>query len=140
MNEDIKGKKKTQFFPVSVGCSKSGVLNLSYLCKKAEFSLSLRQEGSAVTRGKPKHPPPLEGDFQAVESRENGFANSQSVQTLVLYAGDVRAGRWRRNALPVRKAGKSSSTARLSDMTMVGCPAAKMHLPLKRNKEKKKIV
>lgn len=112
-----------------------GLFNLfrAYLCKKAEFSLSPRQEGSAVTWGERKHPPPLEGDFQAVESRENGFANSQSVQTLVFYAADVRVGRWRRNALPVTNAGKSSNTSSLSDMTIapVGYPAAKTHLPLK---------
>lgn len=101
------------------------------------------KEGSAVTRGKRKHPPPLEGDFQAVQNGdasslchpENGFANSQSVQRLVFYAGDVRAGRRRRKALPVTTAGKSSNTSRLSDMTNapVVYPAAKIHLPLKKN-------
>lgn len=94
-----------------------------------------------MTWGERKHPPPLEGDFQAVESRENGFANSQSVQTLVFYAADVRVGRWRRNALPVTNAGKSSNTSSLSDMTIapVGYPAAKTHLPLKKKKKMNKI-
>lgn len=130
-----QNKKTDPVFSVSSGCFKSGLFNLfrAYLCKKTEFSLSPRQEESAVTRGERKHPPPLEGDFQAVESSENGFANSQSVQTLVFYAADVRVGRWRRNALPVTNAGKSSNTSSLSDMTIapVAYPAAKTHLPLK---------
>lgn len=101
--------------------------------------------GSAATRGKRKHPPPPEGDFQAggngdassLCERENGFANSQSAQRLGVFAGDVRAGRWRRKALPVRNARKSSSTSRLSDMTNAPLvyPAAKIHRPLKYTEE-----
>lgn len=57
---------------------------------------------------------------------------SKCPKTFAFYARDVRAGQWRRNALPVTNAGKSSNTSRLADITNAAVvdPEAKPHVPL----------
>lgn len=99
------------------------------------------EEGSAATRGGVKT---SSSSGRRRPSRGNGDASSlcppgecvrglsKCPKTLVFYARDVRAGRWRRNALPVTNAGKSSNTSRLSDITKAAVvdPEAKPHVPL----------
>lgn len=72
------------------------------------------------------------GRFVSVSPGECVRGLSKCPKTFVFYARDVRAGRWRRNALPVTNAGKSSNTSRLSDITKAAVvdPEAKPHVPL----------
>lgn len=70
------------------------------------------------------------GHFVSVSPRECVRRLSKCPKTFVFYARDVRAGRWRRNA--VTNAGKSGNTSRLSDITNAAVvdPEAKLNVPL----------
>lgn len=72
------------------------------------------------------------GRVVSLSPRECVRGLSKCPKTFVFYARDVRAGRWRRNALPVTNAGRSINTSRLSDITNAAVvdPEAKPHVPL----------